>query len=172
MDHQGLAVALSITPADASEHPRIEALAREIWREHYARILSEAQIDYMLEAMYAPSALANDAAHGVHFELLEVAGVAVGFIGYGPVEAHVCKLHKLYLRAACRGQGYGQQALRHVERRALALGAHTLRLNVNKHNTLAQRAYERAGMRRAHAEVVAIGGGFVMDDYIYEKRLL
>ena len=44
-------------------------------------------------------------------------------------------------------------------------------LNVNRNNTKAIRAYERAGWHVAEEIVADIGNGYVMDDYVMSKQL-
>lgn len=44
---------ISIRPAADSELTLIKELARRIWPETYGKILTPAQIDYMIEMMYA-----------------------------------------------------------------------------------------------------------------------
>ena len=51
------------------------------------------------------------------------------------------------------------------------MGAQFLRLNVNKHNEKAIRAYLRNGFRTVESVKNDIGNGFFMDDYVMEKRL-
>jgi GNAT superfamily N-acetyltransferase len=149
---------------ETEDFAAIQRLAYQIWREYYPIILSADQIDYMLRSMYSLETLAADRARGARFALIG----DVGFLGYEPVKDTV-KLHKLYVLASARGQGVGAQALAYVEARAKSLGAKRIELNVNKQNTLAQKSYERAGFSKTKSVVIAIGGGFVMDDYIYEK---
>ena len=47
-------------------------------------------------------------------------------------------------------------------------GYRAIWLTVNKHNSGSVAAYERLGMTRVRSQVAGIGGGFVMDDYVYE----
>lgn len=151
----------------------LQSLAQTIWREYYPAIIGAAQVEYMLAKMYAPAVLAEDARRGVHFARIEdetVPGTVFGFLGC-EVSGEVCKLHKLYVLASARGRGVGQRALAYVEAYAREHGATRVRLNVNKHNITAQRAYERGGYTRARSEVIDIGGGYVMDDFVYEKLL-
>jgi len=61
--------------------------------------------------------------------------------------------------------------LQHVRASSAELGASEIRLQVNKQNTRAIRAYERAGFSLLEAVVADIGGGFVMDDFIMALRL-
>jgi len=57
-----------------------------------------------------------------------------------------------------------------IERRALAVGAQLIALNVNRRNP-ARQAYERLGFAITGELVTDIGAGFVIDDYRMEKIL-
>ena len=61
--------------------------------------------------------------------------------------------------------------LKYVKDECRKAGFLTLRLNVNKYNAAAQKAYKRAGFAIVEAPVVDIGGGFVMDDYVMKVTL-
>ena len=50
-------------------------------------------------------------------------------------------------------------------------GLSALYLTVNKHNDLAIRAYRAKGFQTIDAVETDIGNGFVMDDFIMEKRV-
>ena len=81
------------------------------------------------------------------------------------------KLHKLYLDYNYHGKRSGSMALQHVMKEARAAGYKFLRLNVNKQNKEAIRAYERHGFKLYEKVKVDIGGGFYMDDYVYQHTL-
>ena len=49
-----------------------------------------------------------------------------------------------------------------------ARGLSKIWLTVNKYNDGSIAAYEALGMKRVRDQVADIGGGFVMDDYVYE----
>ena len=49
---------------------------------------------------------------------------------------------------------------------------HALYLNVNKHNENAIGFYRINGFSIVKEEVIDIGNGFVMDDYVFEKPLI
>jgi ribosomal protein S18 acetylase RimI-like enzyme len=105
-------------------------------------------------------------------ELLRVAGSAVGYCGCAVVaeQPQSLKLGQLYLLDSHRGMGLGRFMLSHIERRAENLGLHTIFLQVNKRNEAALAFYKAAGFTIRHAAVFEIGGGFVMDDYVMERR--
>jgi GNAT superfamily N-acetyltransferase len=154
---------------------RVEELARIIWPTCYAQILSAAQIDYMLDMMYAVERLVMEQRAGVQLVLIAAGagGEACGFASWGgSAQARVCKLHKLYVVPMEWGRGLGGALLAHVTGSAVAEGYDAMRLNVNKYNQRAIAVYQRKGFVQVAAEVVPIGGGYVMDDYVMEKRLI
>jgi diamine N-acetyltransferase len=154
---------VSATPADV---PLLRRLADEIWHAHYPAIISVAQIDYMLARMYAADVIEDEMGEGTCWELIAQNGEFVGFLSYSyEASSALLKLHKLYVQVDRHGQGLGQAGLRRVMEVAAASGAREVSLYVNKNNTKAIRAYQRAGFSVVESVVNQFGGGFVMDDY-------
>lgn len=147
--------------------PTLRPLAETIWRAHYPGIISHAQIDYMLARMYAAEVIRREMDTGTTWALALADAEPIGFLSFSfdPNDRRV-KLHKLYLLHDFHGRGYGWQMLQHVRAEAVRRGASQIHLQVNKQNTRAVHAYERAGFRITEAVVADIGGGFVMDDYL------
>jgi ribosomal protein S18 acetylase RimI-like enzyme len=159
-----------IRPATEAEVTLVSELAGRIWRAHYPSILSGEQIEYMLALMYDVAQLRRDLARGVVYELLFDGERAVGFCGYEEIGGEL-KLHKLYLEVGEHGRGLGSLMLRHVEDEARRRGVRAVVLGVNRHNAKAIRTYERNGYTVRQELRTEIGGGFVMDDFIMEKKL-
>ena len=153
--------------------PAISKLAGVIWRACYPGIISSAQIDYMLEWMYALDTLREEIqSQGICYDRLLDGNDLAGFASYGPTEQPaVFKLHKIYLHPGWQGRGFGSRLLQHCGREVRAAGAHRLILYVNKRNAKAIAAYQRNGFVIAESVVTDIGGGFVMDDYVMAKNL-
>ena len=154
-------------PATIDDIPLIQDLASRIWREHYPGIITQAQIDYMLEKMYAPDVIRDEIGNKGHRYVLAQQGrEPVGFAAYvhEPAE-HAVKISKLYLLPSLHGKGIGRRMLQLVKDDALRSGARMVMLFVNRNNVKAIRAYERFGFAKAREVVTDIGGGFVMDDY-------
>ena len=104
--------------------------------------------------------------------VLRRSGQAIGYCSYARTdEPNELKLEQLYLLPALHGQGLGRLMLEHVETDALRPGCEVLMLQVNKQNAVAIDVYRRAGFTVRKEVVVDIGNGFVMDDFIMEKRL-
>ena len=163
---------LTFHSATADDIPLLRSLAERIWRAAYAGVVSAEQMAYMLGWMYAEETLRSELAEGVCWELARLDAKAAGYLSITFGAEGVAKLNKLYLLPEHQGRGLGQRMIA----RALALadgrGAGEVRLQVNKANLRAQRAYERAGFVRIAEAVFDIGGGFAMDDYIMARKNL
>ena len=154
----------------------------DVFRFHYdSYVTPDSEYDYHLDTRertllkqrevkrYDPSKYRSE----LHsWDLVRRDGEPVGFIScsFGADKGCV-KLNKLYLLPALHGQGLGRQMLEHVCTRAERQGAREVRLQVNKQNTRAIRAYGRAGFQVREAVVADIGGGFVMDDYVMTREV-
>ena len=167
----------TLAPVTEPEFPVLRELADTIWRQHYAGIISAAQIDYMLAGRFSDEALREHVrAADRWLELLRVSGTPVGYCGYELASidgeertAADMKLGQLYVLDSHRGMGLGRFMLGHIEGRARELGRRLLWLQVNKRNTGAIGFYRAAGFEVIRDAVFEIGGGFVMDDYVMAK---
>lgn len=176
-----LPAAVTLTPVTDPDFAVLRELAGTIWRQHYAAIISLAQIDYMLAARFGDEALRGHIqAADRWLELLRVSGTPVGYCGCelagmdgngSEVFPAAMKLGQLYVLESHRGMGLGRFMLRHIEQRARDLGRHVLWLQVNKKNTASIAFYRAAGFEVAREAVFDIGGGFVMDDYVMGKQV-
>jgi diamine N-acetyltransferase len=164
---------VALTPVIESDFQELRRLADRIWRQHYTGMISTAQIDHMLGSRFSDDALQTYLQTATNWlELLRVAGSAVGYCGYAVAaeEPQSLKLGQLYLLDSHRGTGLGRFMLSHIEKRAENLGLDTVVLQVNKRNESALGFYKSAGFTIRHAAIFEIGGGFVMDDYVMERR--
>ena len=170
---------VTLKPVTEPDFPVLRELAGTIWRQHYAGLISAAQIDYMLAGRFSDEALREHVqAADRGLDLLRVSGVPVGYCGYEMASmdgegraAATMKLGQLYVLESHRGMGFGRFMLGHVEGRALELDRRALWLQVNKRNTGAVGFYRSAGFEVVREAVFEIGGGFVMDDYVMAKRV-
>jgi GNAT superfamily N-acetyltransferase len=165
---------LAIFPARRrGDLPLVRDLARRIWQRHYPGIITQAQIDYMLELGYNDEALAKFTVdEGAGLALVHVDYDPAGFAAwYRPGAPGTTKLDKLYVLQEVQGRGVGRYLMAHVEQAARADGARTLILNVNKGNAASIAFYERCGFGVRESVVVDIGQGFVMDDFVMAKAL-
>lgn len=160
----------AVTPADVDA---IAALARIVWQNAYPGIITQTQIDYMLEQRYNAQRLLEELAMpGICWDQIRIDGTLAGFASTLPASTTgEMKLDKLYVDPARQRLGLGGRLIARVSERALARGCHTLILAVNKQNERAIAAYRKNGFAVREAVRVEIGNGFVMDDFIMAKSL-
>ena len=162
-----------LQPLARSDFDAVAALARTIWLEHYIKIITREQIEYMLGGRFGAANLERylDAPDRWMF-VLRLDAELVGYCSYAHTSTpRELKLEQLYLLPALHGRGLGRLMLEHVEAHARGLGMQTLMLQVNKHNTTASSVYFKAGFEVREEVVIDIGQGYVMDDYIMVKQL-
>ena len=163
----------------------IERIARNTWPETFGSILSEEQIEYMLDRMYRPESLREQMQRGHVFHLLLVADEAqpneyagrsnryraVGYVSHEIDEAPgATKIHKLYVLPEYHGRGLGKELVGKVESIATRAGQYALKLDVNYQNN-AIRFYERLGFEKVERFDTEIGQGFLMEDWRMVKLL-
>lgn len=164
---------ISILPATIEHLPHIAELAGLSWRAHYPGIISVEQIEYMLGRMYNLDTLRDDiTVRGITMDRLLRDTHLIGFAAYGPTDdPGEMKLHKLYLHPDEKRKGYGSLLLRHVEAATRARGYRSLMLTVNRRNHGAVATYRRNGFNIRATVDIDIGHGFVMDDFVMEKKV-
>jgi diamine N-acetyltransferase len=164
---------ITIEPLKEADIPALVALARDTWLEHYASIITLAQIEYMLGQRYSPDVIrAQLEDPAVWWDKLLLGGELAAFAQYERGKAPgTIKIDKLYARHSLRGRGLGTALLRHIEQEARSQGAIRLELQVNKNNVSAIGAYRKNGFEIVRSAVFDIGNGFVMDDFIMAKDL-
>jgi ribosomal protein S18 acetylase RimI-like enzyme len=164
--------AVTFAPMAPDEFALVAALGDRIWRQHYAEIVSMAQIEYMLAGRYTDAKLAAYlGADDRWLMIVRDGGLPIGYFSWARVDAHEVKLEQLYLIAATRGRGLGGRMIAHVEAHARGLGCDRLMLTVNKRNAGAIAVYERRGFTVREEAVFDIGQGYVMDDYVMAKAI-
>ena len=160
------------TPGDRAA---LAALASKIWHEYWPALIGEAQTDYMVERFQSLPAIERDIAeHAYEYWFLRATddGRIAGYTG-GCAEPGTNRffISKIYLRAEERGRGFASTTIRFYEDLCRERGLVAMYLTVNKHNDLAIRAYLAKGFETIDSVETDIGQGFVMDDYIMEKRV-
>lgn len=145
--------------------PAIQSIANAVWPLTYGPILPEGQVPYMLEMMYSKEAITAQMNNGHSFLMALSEGVPVGFASFGATAPQQVKLHKLYVLNNVQGKGIGKALFEKVVESARKADATLLYLNVNKQNK-AYNFYLKTGFRVLREEIIDIGNGYVMDDYI------
>ncbi len=161
----------SIVAATDADVATIHRLAHAIWWPTYRDYIPHAQIALMLANQYTEEALHAQMEAGQHFSLALHDGQTVGFAGFRPKPADplVMRIEKLYVLASEQGKGTGKRLIGHVAEAAMALGMHSLELNVNRDNP-AVTYYRHQGF--VITETVDIPyHGYVLNDFVMQKSL-
>ncbi len=160
-----------IRKARLEDIPLIRELTFQVWPQTYASIISQEQINFMLEMMYSEDALAKQITEeGCNFIIVYDKGNPVGFASYGEEEEGIWKLHKLYVLPGQQGKGTGNFMLDYIVSTIILQNAKALQLQVNRSNN-AKIFYEKAGFNIIKIADFDIGNGFFMNDYVMEKKL-
>ena len=142
-------------------------LAYEIWHEYWPCLLTEAQIDYMVDKFQSEKAIIEQIQNQNYtYYFLIQDGEIAGYTGVAQKEDYLF-LSKLYLKKEFRHKGLGEKAFDKIKN----LGFKKIRLTVNKHNSSAYNAYLKYGFKVIDSVVTDIGNNFVMDDFIMEYDL-
>ena len=151
---------------------QVRELALLIFPGTYEHIVSADQITYMMELFYTPKALRLQQESGQTFLILYFEGEAAGYASYTrQASGRDYKLNKIYLDQRIQGRGLGRFLLFDVIRRVKSQGGKMLQLNVNRHNK-AVGFYRIQGFTVIKEELLDIGGGHFMDDYVLEMKIL
>lgn len=151
----------------------IRSIAEEVWPITYGEILSKEQLDYMMEMMYSVASLQKQVDEKEHHFILAYSDkIPVGFASYefnynGNVTT---KIHKIYVLSNQQGKGIGKILIDYIMNVARQNNQEALLLNVNKNN-VAIHFYKKLGFLITTEEVIDIGQGYVMDDYMMQLSI-
>ncbi len=161
--------------------PAISALAKRIWNAHYPGIITQGQIDFMLEKAYSPDALRKQMAVGQRILIAMAGEQPMGFLAVAPlsnIDEPLLRgeqpeggyfLYKYYLAPEVQRQGIGSSLLQTLLTRLPEI-TH-LRLQVARKNSNAWKFYQKQGFVIEQEADFDIGHGYAMNDYVMEKRI-
>lgn len=150
---------------------QLAEMANTVWHEHFTSILSIEQIDYMVDRFQSVPALTGQIRQqGYSYFFLVLKGTAIGYTGVRMDEDKLF-LSKLYILKDYRKKGYASQTFRFLEDLCREMGKKAIWLTVNRYNADTIAVYKKKGFEVVKTQVADIGNGFVMDDYIMEKKM-
>ncbi|MBK5722494.1 GNAT family N-acetyltransferase [Dysgonomonas sp. Marseille-P4677] len=164
---------MKVVEASIDEIFIIQSLSDRIWPPTFADILSEEQIGYMMDMMYSTTSLEQQIQELGHRYLLAKDGDEyLGYVSYelNYKESEITKIHKIYVLPSIQGKGIGRLFLDTVGDIAKANHNRKLSLNVNRFNKAVD-FYKHIGFEIIGKEDIDIGNGFLMEDYILNKKL-
>ena len=155
---------LTIKKADTSDVDLIYALANRIWKLHYPSIISNDQIDYMLDLIYSQDALKQQMLEGQQFLIAYCDQLPIGYISYSYKPDGYYFLHKFYLDSEKRRNGIGSFFFNQTFNGFVDLK--TIRLTVNRQNYKAINFYFKQGFMIEEVKDFDIGNSYEMNDFI------
>ena len=161
---------LTVVKASEKDIPLIQQLTYAVWPYTYKDILTQEQVDYMLNMMYSTSALSKQMNDGHQFIFIQEENKNIAFASYAYYKSSVYKLHKIYALPDQQGKGIGKFIINHITAQIKPLGATVLQLNVNRYNK-AKGFYEKLGFKIISEEDSDIGNNYLMNDYVMELSL-
>jgi ribosomal protein S18 acetylase RimI-like enzyme len=150
----------------------VRDLAYTIWPSTYGKILSQEQLNFMLDKFYNLNYLENQLVNEKHvFLLFEENNTYLGFCAYelNCESSNKTKLHKIYVLPETHGKGIGKMLLNTIEIIASEANNTGLFLNVNRYNN-AQDFYKKLGYSIVKTIDIEIGNGYLMEDFVMEKE--
>ena len=151
----------------------VECLAKEIWKQHFTSIIGASQVEYMLGKFQSVEAISSQIDAGWEYYLVMFDDEAVGYTGLVPdIDNKKLMISKIYVKKSARGKGAGKSVLDFIERKCNSEEYDTLWLTVNRFNNGPIKWYKKCGFVTVDEVKKDIGGGYFMDDYIMEKKII
>lgn len=150
----------------------IRTIASLAWIETYSKILSSEQYEYMFDMMYSDDALKQQMDKH-HFLLVkDSSNQSLGFVSFefNYNGERKTKIHKLYVMPDQHGKGLGRFLIDKVASLADKENDSILTLNMNRYNN-ALSFYKKLGFNIVGEEDIDVGRGYLMEDYIFEKKV-
>ncbi len=161
---------MELVKAESLHIPIIMQLAKEIWWQHYPEIIGEEQVAFMLDTMYAESALSAQMLEKNHqFFLVNDAANTIGFISVAENEGLELFINKFYILNSHQGKNLGAT----VYAKILQLYPSTklVRLTVNRQNYKSINFYFKLGFKIEKVIDIDLDKGYQMNDFIMLHRL-
>ena len=164
---------ITISEANIGDIKQIQNIVHITWPITYGEILSKEQLDYMLDLFYSDEALTDQYNKKEQlFYMIYEDGTNLGFIGieHNYSGKTATKIHKIYLLPETQGKGIGKKVIDEIGKLALDNNSTALILNVNRFNS-ALGFYKKIGFEVVDEVNIDIGKGYLMEDYVMEKKL-
>lgn len=162
---------LEIRKASEKDIPLIRALCFKIWPQTYSHLLSQEQIDYMLDMMYSAASLQKQMEEdGCVFITVYDDQEPVAFASFNEYKPRIWKLHKIYVLPDQQGKSIGRLIINYIVAEIKPKNAKAIQLQVNRENE-AKYFYQKLGFTIIETADFDIGGGYFMRDYIMELTL-
>ena len=153
---------MEIINATIHHIPSIISIAKVTWNATYRDIISQAQIDYMLQLFYNEKTLYEQINHPLHhFWVLTHQNELIGYAQ--------CIEDENDCKPNIQQKGAGKLLMTNIEKACDTLNKSILTLNVNRQNT-AKTFYEKMGFKVVEEIDIPLGN-YWLNDYVMQKNL-
>jgi len=159
---------IHLKTATLTDIPTINSLANKIWRKHYPGIITNEQIDFMLDWMYSSKSIEKQMNEGASFMIAFSGEEPVGYLSFSKVEEGEFFLHKFYVDTDQHRKGIGSEIFNAIL--VLMDQPKSITLTVNRKNIKAINFYFKVGFTIKSAEDFDIGNGYYMNDFVMVKK--
>lgn len=159
---------MEIEKVIADEQVKFTAeLANEIWHQHFSGIISDCQIDYMLEKFQSYDAMKRQICEDgyQYFLMKDDNGGFFGYFAVAPKDNDLF-LSKIYIKKESRGNGYARKAVEFIKNLVREMSLNGIFLTVNRGNADTVKIYKKMDFQIIDKVDTDIGNGFFMNDYI------
>jgi len=150
----------------------IRDLALKIWPSTYSGIISEGQMEYMLNWMYSIESLEKSFNSNHSFFAIYAESEPIGFLDLelnSPAQKWI-KLQKIYILPEKQKLGLGLALMDYTFLFARENKIKHITLQVNRGNK-AVTFYEKLGFFKVDEKDFDIGNGYFMNDFVMQKNL-
>lgn len=163
----------SIRKANLQDCALIHDLASRIWENTYGSILTQEQVDYMFDMMYAPANLLTQMVEWHHqYFIISADGIPAGYLSIEKKEDNLFNFQKIYSLPEMHGTGIGryiiEQGIAYLK--SIHPGSFTIELYVNRHNP-AVGFYQHMGLKAVDTRDYPIGKDYYMNDYVMKMDI-
>lgn len=159
---------ITIRQATTQDIALIEEMAQKTFPATYKNIITQEQIDFMMQWMYSAESLQKQMTQDRQTYYIAYSdGVPAGYVSIRPEAKNIYHLEKIYVLPSQQGKNIGKTIFLHAVSavKSRCPSPCQMRLNVNRNNK-ALHFYKKMGMKKLSEGDFDIGNGFFMNDYI------
>ena len=160
----------SVRKTTENDIPLIQELCLKVWPQTYKDIISQEQIDFMLNKMYSTENLLNQLQNGFQFFILFDKLTPIGYAGMERADNNTFKLHRIYVIVSSHRKGAGTYFMSQIEQIVAEQTGTAIELQVNRANSAVE-FYKKRGFYIVKEADFDIGNGFYMNDFIMRKDI-
>jgi ribosomal protein S18 acetylase RimI-like enzyme len=150
----------------------VKNLAYRIWPIAYKEILSQEQLEFMLNWMYSIQTLQENLRNGHFYFAISMNEQDVGFLDLepnNPIEGNM-KIQKIYVLPEFQGMGLGNELMKQAFNFAKENQMNSMTLQVNRNNKAVE-FYKKFGFEIIDEQDFDIGNGYYMNDFIMRFKI-